>query len=173
MNSDSDSLPKNDVDNVAIQVNEMECMEETPATDYINKLTLEMFMNRKCYNKYLEINDPDGHVKQREYKQKLRKYMVDIVNITSQMIEDPDESPNEEIKTAFSDFSRSIIKYYEMKELEKSKNTYKQDYEKDDDDIMFDPNTMNESNSSYFNQPKWSGFHVQKRNTKTYNGHFV
>lgn len=155
---------------------ESEYTADGPSNDYINKLTLEMFMNRKNYGKYLEKSDPDGHAKQREYKQKLRKYMIDIVNITSKMIEDPDDSPNQEIKNAFSDFSKSIIKYYEMREIEHtnpSRFTNNDTYDDSNDDTMFDPNNMDESNSSFFNQPKWSGFHVQKKRTKPFNGHFV
>lgn len=157
---------------------ESECIADGPSNDYINKLTLEMFMNRKNYGKYLEKSDPDGHAKQREYKQKLRKYMVDIVNITSQMIEDPDDSPNQEIKNAFSDFSKSIIKYYEMRELEQTNPSRfnNETYNDSNDDTMFDPNNMEESNSPFFNQPnqpKWSGFHVNKKRTKPFNGHFV
>jgi len=142
--------------------------EPLPTNDFMNQLTLETLMSRNNYNKYLAKKDPAGQEKKREYKQKLRKYMVDIVDITSRLIEDYEDSPNQDIQTTFADFSKAVINYLEMKELEK-KNGYNQDdsdmgdYYKKDDDVMFDPNQMEECNHSLFDKPKWSGFNVKKK----------
>lgn len=154
--------------------NEFDNLNEPTKNEYIDKLTLEMFMNRTTYNKYLEKKDPTKYDRLQEYKMKLQKYMVDIVDITSQLIECPDRPPNGEIGEAFADYSKSIIKFFEMKELESPAPFYKN---QNDDDVIFDPEKMtdfSECNNGYnvnngnndnqrFEKPKWSAYNVKKR----------
>jgi len=124
--------------------------------EYIDKLTLELFMNRNNYNKYLAKTDPKKFDSQREYKMKLKKYMVEIIDITSELIENPENPPNGEIGSIFIDYSKSIIKFLEMKELEQSNSFYKSDNGKEEEETMFDPEKMDE------NRPKWSSHKVKK-----------
>lgn len=133
--------------------------------EYIDKLTLELFMNRNNYNKYLAKNDPVKYDKLKEYKIKLKKYMVEIIDITSELIMDPEHPPNSEISDAFSDYSKSIIKYLDMKELEKTNSFYKKDTSRnvEEDDTMFDPEKMDVDTDNDNSRPKWSGHTVKKR----------
>lgn len=101
----------------------------------IDKLTLELLINKQQYSKYLSKTDPKKYDEFKEYKSKLRKYAVDIVDMTSQLIENPNHPYSVEIEETFNAFSKSIFRYFEMKELEKS-NEYNQDYKKDED-MMF------------------------------------
>ena len=133
--------------------------------EYIDKLTLELFMNKTNYNKYLAKKDPGQYDKLKDYKMKLQKYMVDIVDITRQLIDNPQDPPNTEIGEEFADYSKSIIKYLEMKELETPKTLYKKE---EDDETMFDPENMEDSYlaNNIFEKPRWSGYKV-KKNYKT------
>jgi hypothetical protein len=101
----------------------------------IDKLTLELLINKQQYSKYLSKTDPKKYDEFKEYKSKLRKYSVDIMDITSQLIENPNHPYSVEIEESFNTFSKSIFRYFEMKELEQS-NEYNQHYKKDED-MMF------------------------------------
>jgi hypothetical protein len=102
----------------------------------IDKLTLELLINKQHYSKYLSKTDPKKHDEYKEYKSKLRKYSVDIVDITSQLIENPKTMFSSEIEETFDAYVKSIFKYFEMKELEKA-NEYNNDYKNEDEDVMF------------------------------------
>uniref|UniRef100_A0A6C0DQZ7 Uncharacterized protein n=1 Tax=viral metagenome TaxID=1070528 RepID=A0A6C0DQZ7_9ZZZZ len=128
--------------------------DDVPKNEYIDKLTLELFMNRTNYNKYLEKTDPTKYDKLKEYKIKLQKYMVDIIDMTNELIENPERPPNTEVGEAFSDYSKSIIKFFEMKEMEKGNSFYKRDDEEDENETLFDPEKME--------KPRWSKYNVKK-----------
>jgi len=104
----------------------------------IDKLTLELLINKQHYSKYLSKTDPKKHDEYKEYKSKLRKYSVDIIDITSQLIENPKKMFSSEIEETFDAYIKSIFKHFELKELEKSNeynhNGYKNE---DDDDVLF------------------------------------
>lgn len=103
----------------------------------IDKLTLELLINKQHYSKYLSKTDPKKHDEYKEYKSKLRKNSVDIIDITSQLIENPKTMFSSEIEETFDAYVKSIFKYFEIKELEKA-NEYNNDYYKnDDEDVMF------------------------------------
>jgi hypothetical protein len=102
----------------------------------IDKLTLELLINKQHYSKYLSKTDPKKHDEYKEYKSKLRKYSVDIVDITSQLIENPKTMFSSEIEETFDAYVKSIFKYFEMKELEKT-NEYNNTYINEDEDVMF------------------------------------
>jgi hypothetical protein len=101
----------------------------TPKNEYIDKLTLEMFMNKTHYYKYLSKTDPVKFEKKAKHKAQLRKYAVDIIDITSQMIENPDDAPSTEIAEMFDDYVKTIMRYLELK----------RDENDDDADTLFDP----------------------------------
>ena len=103
----------------------------------IDKLTLELLINKQHYSKYLSKTDPKKHDEYKEYKSKLRKYSVDIVDITSQLIDNPKTMFSAEIEETFDAYVKSIFKYFEIKELEKS-NEYNYDNNKnEDEDVLF------------------------------------
>jgi hypothetical protein len=105
----------------------------------IDKLTLELLINKQHYSKYLSKTDPKKHDEYKEYKSKLRKYSVDIVDITSQLIDNPKTMFSAEIEETFDAYVKSIFKYFEIKELEKS-NEYNYDNnnnKNEDEDVLF------------------------------------
>jgi len=103
----------------------------------IDKLTIELLINKQHYSKYLSKTDPKKHDEYKTYKSKLRKYSVDIIDITSQLIENPKTMFSTEIEETFDAYVKSIFKHFEIKELEQA-NEYNNDYYKnDDEDVMF------------------------------------
>lgn len=112
-NEDSDqSLPKNNAE--------------------IDKLTLELLLNKNHYSKYLSKNDPKKYDEFREFKAKLRKYSIDIVDITSQLIENPKKPFSTDIEDSFLTYVKSIFRHLELKKMEISGSQ-----NDDDDDVLF------------------------------------
>ena len=58
--------------------------------DGIDKLTLELLMNKTNYNKYIEKTNPEKHKEQREFHQKIKKYGPQIQGLTRRFLENPD-----------------------------------------------------------------------------------
>jgi hypothetical protein len=96
--------------------------------EYIDKLTLEMFMNKSHYYKYLSKADPTKFEKKAKHRASLRRHAVDIVDLTSKMIENPDDAPTTEVAEAFDDYVKTLMKYLEMRRDDDA-----------DQDTLFDP----------------------------------
>ena len=105
----------------------------------INKLTLELLINKNNYNKYLSKNDPKKYKEQKEYFDKIQKYRNKILDLTNDLIQDPKIQINNELNEIFHNYMRTCIRYFEMKEIERnSEKKYNGDYNDDDaDDILF------------------------------------
>jgi len=123
---------------------------DTPKNEYIDKLTLELLINKTHYHKYLSKSDPKKYDEYKEYKAKLRKYGVDIIDITSQLIEDPKKMYSNDIEESFHSYVKSIIKYFEIKEIQDA-NT-QSEYNNEDEVIFtkFDnENNQSDENSDH------------------------
>ena len=59
----------------------LETSNDGPKNEYIDKLTMELLLNKNHYSKYLAKTDPKKHDQFQEYKSKLRKYSVEIMDI--------------------------------------------------------------------------------------------
>lgn len=120
----------------------MENNEPTEESPYIinpeiDKITLELFMNKKKYKKYVEKTDPKRYSELQIYYAELQKYRGTILNMTDDLLENPDMQITSEISELFETYTRSIIHYLKNKELEKMcehEALYRQE---DSDDIMF------------------------------------
>jgi hypothetical protein len=130
---------------------------ENPA---INKLTLELFMNKGMYNKYIQKTDPKAHEEKQQYLAKLRKYKHKILEITENLLNDPDDSITTDVNAGFNDYAKELIKYFDMKSLEGGRpKKYGSGEEHDDDDdgdILF-------SNMDYMPVPTSSSFWSKER----------
>lgn len=108
----------------------------------IDKLTLELLMNKTNYNKYMEKTNPEKHKEQREFHQKIKKYAPQIQHLTRRFLENPDFQISLDINDMLEGYARTFIKYLEMKDLEKTCSGCS------DEDILFDPTKMNSDNGS-------------------------
>jgi hypothetical protein len=110
----------------------LENPNDGPKNEYIDKLTMELLLNKNHYSKYLAKTDPKKHDQYQEYKSKLRKYSVEIIDITSQLIENPKSAPSLDIDDSFNTYVKSILRHFELKELENP-----QDKKDEDEDMLF------------------------------------
>lgn len=139
---------------------------ETTKNEYIDKLTLELLINKTHYHKYLSKSDPKKYDEYKEYKAKLRKYGVDIIDITSQLIEDPKKMYSTDIEETFNSYMKSIIKYFEIKEIQDSNK--QSEYNNEDDVIFtkFDNNTeTNDNNTNDTVKSYWGKERVVKKSS--------
>jgi hypothetical protein len=102
----------------------------------LDKITLELLINKNQYNKYLVKEDPKKYELHKKYLESIKKYKYKILNITKKFIEDPEFSLNLEMNEMFSIFFKTFIRYFDMQEVE-IQNFYNIDTKKEDEDIMF------------------------------------
>ena len=129
---------------------------DTPKNEYIDKLTMELLLNKNHYAKYLANTDPKKHDEYKAFKSKLRKHFVDIIDITSQMIENPKDSLSADIEEAFDIYVRSMLRHFELKEIENPPEK-----EETDEDVLF--GQMDETPTA--SQSFWGKEHVIKKST--------
>ncbi|MFY7731659.1 MAG: hypothetical protein ACOVRN_19215 [Flavobacterium sp.] len=107
----------------------------------VDKITLELLMNKSQYNKYLAIKDPNKYEELQQHLEKVAKYKDRIMQITDEYCENHNTQNSIELDEAFSNYLKSCIRFIEMKELEVEPK-----YERDIEDVMFercdDPNPM-------------------------------
>ena len=95
--------------------------------NHIDQLTLDFLMNRSQYKKYVEKNDPTKHIENEKHLQKILKYKNRISNITSDLLDNPEIMITLDVSQSFDRYVRTLIRYFETKDLEKY-----------DDDVLFD-----------------------------------
>ena len=107
----------------------------------IDKITLELLMNKAQYNKYLAIKDPNKYEEVQQHLEKVAKYRNRIMQITDEYCENQNTQNSIELDEAFSNYLKSCIRFIEMKELEAEPKR-----ERDIEDSMFErcdnPNPM-------------------------------
>jgi hypothetical protein len=101
--------------------------------DGVDKITLELLMNKSQYNKYLSIKDPNKFEEVKQHLEKVEKYKDRIMEITNEYCENQNTQNSTELDEAFSNFLKSCIRFIEMKELEEEPK-----YERDIEDTMFE-----------------------------------
>ena len=95
--------------------------------NHIDQLTLDFLMNQSQYKKYVAKNNPTKHIENEEHLQKICKYKHRISNITSDLLDNPETMISLDVSQSFDQYMRTLIRYLEMKDLEKY-----------DDDVLFD-----------------------------------
>lgn len=139
--------------------NTVDSNESEPSkNEYLNKLTMELFLNKSHYAKYLAKTDPKRHDEYRTFTNKLKKYSVDIIDITSALLENPKQAPTLDIEESFDVFVKSIIRHMEMKEIENPMQ------EEDQEDTLFGKIDQQEDQPSS-GQSFWSKERVVKKSS--------
>ena len=104
-----------------------------PPSQDIDKLTLELLINKNQYKKYLSKTDPEKFKTNQQHLEKINKYRGKIMTMFSQLLDNPEKQITTSINEDFDHFVKTCICHFEMKEIEKQ-DSYS--YEKDDDEDM-------------------------------------
>jgi hypothetical protein len=104
----------------------------------IDKLTLELLMNKNTYSRYIEKTDPSKHKEEKQFRKKINKYKTRMLSLTIKHLDDPNFQINNELSSMISEYARTFIKYFEMNDLESScfygnDNQKKNNHDDDDD----------------------------------------
>lgn len=83
--------------------------------DRIDKLTLEYLMNKNTYNRYIEKTDPTKYKEQQEFREKITKYKSKMISLTINYLDNGDFQINHELDEMIYQYSKTLIKYFEMK----------------------------------------------------------
>ena len=100
--------------------------------EMIDKLTLELLMNKSHYKRYIANTDPTKHAEMVKYNALITKYKYKIMNITNEMLSDPSKQITTNVNDAFNGYVKTLIQYFQMKEFENISNEHS-----DEDDVLF------------------------------------
>ena len=103
----------------------------------IDKLTLELLMNRSLWSKNMENTDPYKIEEQNIFKQKLKIYKIRILKMLSKYLENPELNVNPEMDEIFEVYAKENIKYFEMNDL-----AIERFYEESEPEIEPDPDNI-------------------------------
>jgi hypothetical protein len=107
----------------------------------IDKLTLELLMNKNTYSRYIEKTDPSKHKEEKQFRKKINKYKTRMLSLTIKHLDDPNFQINNELSSIISEYARTFIKYFEMNDLETScffcNDNEKEEHADDDEDTLF------------------------------------
>jgi hypothetical protein len=135
----------------------------------IDKMTLELLMNKTQYNKYISKNDPKKHAEINEYLNNIKKYGRSISELTIELLNEPNKPITNEVNEVFEHYVKTLIRYFKMKEIESTN-----DYNDDQDDILFgnmDNNTNDNGDcDEYGNQDDDEDDEDDARSMKSYWG---
>ena len=113
--------------------------------EIVDKLTLELLMNKNTYSRYIERTDPSKHKEEEEFRKKLKKYKSRMISLTMKHLEDPNFQINTQLSCMISEYTKTFIKYFEMNDLEISCfYSHKKDDEVDEENTMFGKIDTNE-----------------------------
>ena len=116
----------------------------------IDKVTLEFFMNKTQYKKYVSKTNPTKHIQNEIYLNKVYNYKTQILEMTKDLLKNPESQITLDVNESFENYMKTLIRYFETKEMEKSDNDTmfeKIDDSSNKDDIVREPEPETEEES--------------------------
>jgi hypothetical protein len=130
--------------------------EPKPMTnDFVDKVTLELLMNKNHYNRYLSQSDPKKHQEHLEHLDKIKEYKGWIINMTNDFLNNPNHQVTTEVNDAFDSYVRTLVRHFEIKKMENEGHSegkkYGENGANSDEDILF--GSMQEDDNDIFVEP--------------------
>jgi hypothetical protein len=119
--------------------------ESGAKNEYLNKLTLELFMNKNTYQKYISQTNPELNNKLREHYDSITKYKTRILKLTNELLDDTSLQITTDVNETFNDYVKCLVSHFKMKEFDNNDS-----YETDTDTLFgtIEDNDIQENNSS-------------------------
>lgn len=105
--------------------------------NFVDDLTLQTFMNKSNYDKYLMKHNQTKFKEKIEHHNKLSHFKNAINKIVNDYIDNPNLQISYELDYVFNQFSKSCVKHLEFEHLLEHKDDQFDSNEKDED-ILFD-----------------------------------
>lgn len=99
---------------------------------YVNDVTLNLLMNRSQHIKYVLKTNPQEYKHIQQHTASLRKYKKQILDITTDLLNTPDKQITTDVNELFQGYTKVLIRYFKMKELENNTSV-----NSSDEDVMF------------------------------------
>ena len=114
----------------------------------IDKITLELLLNKTHYAKYLAKTDPQLFAEYQEFLESCNHFHNPIVEITTQLLNNPKETQyGQSVSDAFDRYAKTLIRYLEVKEM--SDNVQDSLFDRDDEDTLFPEEKMSSNKPSF------------------------
>ncbi len=84
--------------------------------DYVDKLTLELLINKSQYQRYLSKADPEQYKIRQEHLDNIQKYKSEIKEMTSDLLENAQITTA--VNDAFENYIKTVISHLQMREYE-------------------------------------------------------
>ena len=84
----------------------------------IDRLTLELLMNKTHYQKYMSTTNPEKFAKQESFLSDLKKYRQRILNLTHELLDRPNTQISVQINSVFEAYMKAMIDHIKQKEME-------------------------------------------------------
>jgi hypothetical protein len=84
----------------------------------LDKMTMELFMNKSQYAKYISKTDPKKHEENQQYNDNLERRRDAMMELVAEYCDNPHKQLTTEMDETFRQFARTCFRYFEMKELE-------------------------------------------------------
>ena len=144
-------------------------MEEdkiTVPSNPIDKVTLEFLMNKTQYKKYVSKTNPTKHIQNEIYLNKVYNYKTQILEMTKDLLKNPESQITLDVNESFENYMKTLIRYFETKEMEKSDNDTM--FEKIDDSsnkdyIVREPEPEEETEEESIKKSYWGLQRVIKK----------
>jgi hypothetical protein len=161
---ESENENENDSEkNIELEI-EKESLEIINPPSSIDQLTLEMFMNKKQYHKYVSKTDTKKYEEHQEYLSNVAKYESRILSMTKELLKNPDHPITTDVNEAFENYIQTCIRYFRMKEWEKITES-DDEPESETDEFMFTKNdNSSKKEETEFREPisSYWGKSIQK-----------
>jgi len=95
----------------------------SPETNpYIDKITLELLMNKNHYSRYLSQQDPKKHEEYLLHLENVKRYRTVILSMTEDFLDNSTHQVTTEVNEAFDAYVKTLIRHFECKKLENSED---------------------------------------------------
>ena len=114
-------------------------LENTVTTTEIDQLTLSLLMNKNHYRKYVSQTNPEQHEVENQRIADNRKYRSRILDLTSRLLDSPDTQITTDVDQIFVAYTKRLVQYFKMQDVEKQNRSHNGCYESDDkdEDVLF------------------------------------
>jgi hypothetical protein len=86
--------------------------------DYINNITMNFLMNKSQHQKFISTEDPTRYEREQKHIRALKKHKNEIIDLTRRLICEPDTQITTDVNGSFNDYTRTLLRYLKMKEIE-------------------------------------------------------
>lgn len=86
--------------------------------DYINNITMNFLMNKSQHQKYIYAENPERYEREQKHIRALKKHKNEIIDLTRRLICEPDTQITTDVNESFNDYTKTLLRYLKMKDIE-------------------------------------------------------